>query len=127
MGYQTEQRKLLCDFFRAHPHERFSTKDIVAALPKGTISMSAIYRNLTAMAEDGTVDRSFRAGEREACYQYLQADECANAIHLVCTKCGKICHLSGKLQNTLAGLVKEDGFRISTSKTMLYGVCKNCL
>jgi Fur family ferric uptake transcriptional regulator len=126
-GYVTEQRKLLYAFFAAHPDEQFTAKEISNALAHASISLSAVYRNLAAMADDGLILRSVKQGSRENVYRFLHGDACKNALHLTCTACGKTFHLSRPATGqVLRGLQNTDGFQLDISKTVIYGVCKKC-
>lgn len=128
MAYHTEQRSKLRDFFQTHPHEQFSAKDIAGALQENTISISAIYRNLASLTQDGTIRRSVRHDGRETVYQYVAGSCCQGQIHLTCTGCGKIFHMNHLLNQTIRDdLAKLDQFQIDTTKTVLYGTCKACM
>lgn len=128
-GYKTEQRKLLYAFFAAHPDETFSAREIAAALPtQPSISLSAVYRNLGAMADTGLIRRFIQNGSREVFYQYIQGEACQDSIHLTCTQCGKTFHMSKPVADFMQeGLSKADGFQLNKEKTVLYGICKHCI
>lgn len=127
-GYKTEQRKQLYAFFRAHPDESFSAKQITAALPaQPSISLSAVYRNLAAMADSGQIRRFIQDGSREVFYQFIRGEHCQDSIHLTCTACGKTFHMSKSIADFMQdGLSKSDEFQIDRARTVLYGVCKHC-
>lgn len=123
--YRTGQRKLLYDFFAAHPHQKFSVKEIAQALEHEAISLSAIYRNLGSMVKEGLIRRSI--GGREAVYQYMDGESCRNAIHLTCLHCGQVFHMSSFSASSMQdNLEKTEGFAIDSSKTVLYGTCRSC-
>jgi len=127
MTYKTKQRTLLYELLKSRPHERFSVKDIAAALSDSNISVSAIYRNLSAMADEGLVQRSIKNTSQEALYQFMDCDTCRDELHLTCTTCGKVIHMDHSIADSMQDRIKQaDGFRIDRNKTILYGTCKTC-
>lgn len=127
MTYQTGQREILYDFFNKHPHQQFSAKEIAQALSEKHISVSAIYRNLAAMSEDGTLRCSVKSGSREKQYQFVSNSACKDCIHLTCIRCGKIFHMSRHtMQTLLSNLTQIEGFQLSKPQTILYGTCRQC-
>lgn len=127
MEYHTGQRKALQDFFASHPHDMFTVKEIAEALKESSISLSAIYRNLAVMTEEGAVRRSVKEGGREAVYQYLEGDACLNCLHMTCVSCGKVFHMDGLVARHIQeDLARTDGFLIDRSRTVLYGTCRRC-
>ena len=125
--YLTRQRRQLLEYLSEHTDEQISARQIADALAKDQISISAVYRNLAALEEEGLLKRSVREGTREVFYQYIAAEECKDSLHLSCRICGKSIHLGRTdaeqlIQNTL----KTTGFQIDKSETILYGICEDC-
>lgn len=126
-SYYTAQRKQLFSFLVDNPDKQFSVKQIAENLQDSSISLSAIYRNLTALEGAGLINRSIKGGSREIYYQYIHSEACKNCIHLTCTKCGRTFHMnSAAADRMLDSVSKEDSFKINKSKTVLYGICRNC-
>lgn len=126
-GYKTRQRGLLMEFLRRNPDRQFSAKDIAAVLPATETSLSAIYRNLSALESVGLISRFTRGGSREIYYQYIQAEQCRNCLHMICTRCGKTVHAKKETADHLqTDVFAADGFRLDRCKTVLYGLCKDC-
>lgn len=127
MNYKTSQRKRLQELFASAPNKAFTAKEISSMLSDANISTSAIYRNLAALVQEGTIKRSVIKNNREALYQYVGCSHHCDKIHLSCVVCGKITHID---VNTSAALEKSisrsDGFRIDHTKTVIYGTCKSC-
>ena len=127
--YMTRQRRLLLDYFAAHPDEALSAGQIAEAVQQGEgpISVSAVYRNLAALEEEGKVRRLSRSGSREVFFQYMDTASCRNCLHLSCTQCGRTFHMhalgAAQLERDLE---QNDQFRIDRSETVLYGVCRDC-
>lgn len=125
--YKTAQRKILLAFLKTHPDQQFSVKDIAAQLADNAISVSAVYRNLAALQEEGLIQYSVKRGMREGLYQYMDSEECKNCIHLTCTKCGQIRHMDHHLaEQMLNEIGKIDKFQICKAQTVLYGICDSC-
>ena len=126
-GYKTAQRRRLMDFLQNNPDKQFSAQQIAANLPAPEISLSAIYRNLSVLESAGLISRFAKEGSREVFYQYTQAERCRNRIHLICTKCGKTLHAEPAMADRLQSeALTSAGFRVDRSKTVLYGLCKDC-
>jgi len=115
------------DFLQNNPDKQFSAQQIAANLPAPEISLSAIYRNLSVLESAGLINRFVKEGSREVYYQYTQAERCRNRIHLICTKCGKTLHAEPAMADRLQSeALTSAGFRVDRSKTVLYGLCKDC-
>lgn len=125
--YMTKQRKLLLDYLQAHPDEPMSAGQISEAVEDAPVSASAVYRNLAELEADGKVRRLSRAGSREVFFQYMDALDCRNCLHLNCTKCGKTFHMSTPgADRVVRDVERSDFFRVDKSETVLYGVCRAC-
>lgn len=125
--YSTKQRTVLLDFLKKHADEVFSADRIADDLKDEGISLSAIYRNLSALEAEGKVQRVTKGGSRKTFYRYKAADECKEHIHLSCSKCGKTYHMPLPATNTLIDNVKQNtDFEIDRTETVLYGVCGEC-
>jgi len=123
--YLTKQRRQLIRYLEQHTDELLTAQDISQAL--NGISVSAVYRNLSAMEEDGLLKRSIRENCREAFYQYIAAPGCKDSLHLSCRICGKSIHLGDpETQQLLDSTLKTTGFQIDKSETILYGICADC-
>ena len=125
--YMTRQRRGLLEYLQSHPDMALSAGQIAAAVQGGEISVSAVYRNLAALEEEGKVRRLSRSGSREVFFQYMDAGECRNCLHLSCTKCGRTFHMHalGAAQ-LVRDVAQNDQFQIDRSETVLYGVCRAC-
>lgn len=129
MTYKTTQRKQLYDFLKAHPHKYFTVKQIEEALTEtGTdISVSAIYRNLSAFLEMGFLKKVAEKNSRQTSYRYIDSDSCRNEIHITCSVCGKMFHMNHALTSYIQKqLVQQNDFELDRSKTSISGICKDC-
>ena len=125
--YLTRQRRQLLDFLSAHTVEQMTARQIAEAQMAENISISAVYRNLSALEEEGLLKRSVREGTRGVFYQYIAAEQCRDSLHLSCRVCGKSIHMRQQeaaqlIHNTL----ESTGFQIEKSETILYGICAGC-
>ena len=124
-AYMTKPRKRLLTYLQSHPDETLSAGQISQELDG--ISVSAVYRNLSAMEDEGSVRRVSKAGSREVLYQYLDAGKCREHIHLSCKKCGKTFHMDAEETEALVrSIAALDRFAVDRRETVLYGVCEQC-
>lgn len=126
--YETRQRRELLSFLYENAHIPFSVSDIAKALKSKGISMSAIYRNLSDLEAEGKVQRVTSGGDKKVHYRYIGAQKCEKHIHLSCSKCGKTFHMDVPDTNNLIDEVMNNSdFKVDSSSTVLYGVCKQCI
>ncbi|MBR6414334.1 MAG: transcriptional repressor [Oscillospiraceae bacterium] len=124
-AYMTQPRKRLLSYLHSHADETLTAGQISQDLPE--ISVSAVYRNLAALEQDGTVRRVAKNGSREVFYQYMQAEACREHLHLSCKQCGKTFHMDGEeTEALLASIARLDGFAVDRADTVLYGICEAC-
>ena len=124
-AYMTQPRKRLLTYLHKHPDEAITAGQIAQALPE--VSVSAVYRNLSALEQDGTVRKVAKSGSREVFYQYMKAEECRERLHLSCKACGRTFHMDeAETQALLDTIAKLDGFTVDRSETVLYGICEAC-
>lgn len=124
-AYMTQPRKRLLTYLHGHADETLSAGQIAQDLPE--ISVSAVYRNLSALEKDGAVQKVAKAGSREVFYRYKKAEECRAHLHLSCKKCGRTFHMDEAGTEALVEAVaKLDGFAIDRGETVLYGLCESC-
>lgn len=127
MAYKTKQREALLSYLAQHADEDLSAQQIAGALAAQDISRSAVYRNLSALEQEGKVRRSARSGSREATYRFAASEACRACLHLSCTKCGKTFHMHTSSADALIRSVeRSEGFAIDRAETVLYGVCSEC-
>ena len=125
--YVTQQRKVLHEFFQNHLDKQYTVRELVTELSGYDISLSAVYRNLGSLEKAGLIRRKIKEGSRECVYQYIDATECQNHIHVECQCCGDSFHLDNSIAKAMHdALLSTNGFDVAVSKTTLYGNCKNC-
>ncbi len=126
--YNTKQRKLIEDFLREHKGHITADKVAIALKEKGyEVGRTTVWRTLEKMASENKV-RKFTSSPREsACYEYITDTECHGHYHLKCTCCGKLLHLDcAQIGLLCEHILSEHGFSLDRTKTVLYGICKEC-
>ena len=125
--YITKQRKRLMEYLSEHTDEEMTARQIAAELTEEHISLSAVYRNLSALEAEGMVRRCVSDQTGEAAYQYIAPEACKASLHLSCRVCKKSIHLNAADTEVLlqAALVHH-GFQIEKTETVLYGICEHC-
>lgn len=125
--YNTKQRASLLRYLADHADETLCGRQIAEALAPEGVSLSAVYRNLSALEAEGKVRRISREGSRQAYFRYADSDECRGHIHLSCVSCGRTYHLDGGCSDALIDSVaRSSDFEIDRADTVLRGVCGSC-
>lgn len=128
--YNTEQRKMLLNYLKENSDREFSIDALSLELGEisgGKIGKSTIYRQVKELCRSGLL-RRFRKEGKTVVYQYMEhGGDCCNHFHLKCTACGRLVHLECADAENLAKHIKEKhDFVLDLSKTVLYGLCKEC-
>lgn len=122
----TSQRRLIVDtFFEGGSH--VTIEDLLREVrehDKG-IGYATVYRTLKLLAECGVASER-RFGDGLSRYE-LADDDDDHHDHLICTRCNSITEFEEpkieKLQDTVAA---RYGFRVTSHKHEMYGVCAKC-
>lgn len=127
-NYKTGQRSSLLAFLEQHRDEQLAAEQIaeMMAADGNVISLSAVYRNLERMEQEGYVRRSAAGEGRGSVYQYI-GGECSEHLHMQCTGCGQVIHLDHKTTEALCSAAQScSDFSIDEKRTVLYGRCRDC-
>ena len=125
--YKTEQRKILLRLFSENAAESFSAEQVMALLPAGQVSRSAVYRNLDKMVQEGLLRKTMDADGRKALFQYVDCCRHCARIHLQCEQCGRIFHMENASDEArLRSVLDASGFSLDEQATMLPGTCRDC-
>ena len=128
--YKTKQKHLILSFLSENTDHQFACEDIAEILKRnGTpVGKSTVYRYLLKLEEEGKVRRFAENGNKSVFFRYIGNNcDCNQHLHLKCLSCGDFIHLDCELMNNVSThLVKDHNFKIDNSKTVLYGLCKNC-
>ncbi|MBE5879557.1 MAG: transcriptional repressor [Lachnospiraceae bacterium] len=125
-AYQTQQRKILIDYLQHHKDRHFTVEELMIEMQEA-VPLSSLYRLMKKLSEEGIVRKSVRPGERQYEYQIAENKTCHSHLHLQCTGCGKVMHVSDETSQKAQQLMQGvDGFELDYEKTLLYGTCTEC-
>lgn len=125
--YETKARKLLQAYFASHPDTSIPISQIINDLALYRISKASVYRNLSLLEQDGTLQKVAKEGSREGAYRYLKAGRCKEHLHLSCIRCGKTIHLDLPTTTSLITIIQnESSFHVDCTSSVIYGLCSSC-
>ena len=126
-GYQTEQKKLLLAYLSSHADRSFTLDELAAVMTAGGVGKSTVYRLVARLSDEGAVRRYAREEGRGYTYQYLERQECHSHLHLRCSICGRVIHLSEEISRIFAKtLLESNQFQLDDGRTLLFGRCDAC-
>jgi len=128
MPYMTNHKRQILDFLSQHRDRHFTVEEIIDALSEGEKkpAKSTVYRQVSALMEDGVIRRFESAESDSFVYQYAVGIDCAHHFHLKCSRCGKLIHLHcDALREVRAHILREHGFLIGGG-SVIYGICADC-
>ncbi len=129
-GYKTRQKEKILQYLSTHAGQHVTAQELSRHLEAdGTpVGTATIYRYLDALVTDGVL-RKYTIDPRTcACYEYVAPDgACKRHFHLKCMRCERLIHLHCEhLDGLEQHILEHHGFQIDQSKTVLYGLCKEC-
>lgn len=126
----THQKSVILEYIKAYGDRHIRAEDIIGGLQAlgEPVGKATVYRFLKALEKEGQIRRYTISDKVPACYQYIgDRPECLNHCHLLCTRCQKVIHVENPLIKRFVGETLEgDGFLIDESKTVFYGLCREC-
>lgn len=124
--YRTRARCALEEFFKANADQCYTARDIIRD-PALSLSAPSVFRLLSAMTEDGFLERIAARDGEGAAYRFRKEEHRQGHFHLKCESCGEtVCTDCGFMEELEAHFSKEHGFSISVGNTVLYGKCQKC-
>ncbi len=126
-SYNTKQKDLIEQAVEKMGDNHFTAEQIFDFLKAQNlkIGISTVYRNLEKLAIQGKIQKLITLSGQGACYQAVSCSK--KHFHLKCVKCGCLEHLTcEKLLGISDHVLKEHDFKIDSSKTVFYGLCKEC-
>lgn len=129
--YKTVQRHELLRFLEMHKNKPLTIAEMFLHMSQDpgfdeVPAQSTIYRLIKELTDEGIVKRTLKGNGRKFVYQIMQGEECNNHLHMRCTVCGHMYHLSEETSHMIAeNVLKNDAFQIGTD-TVLSGKCKKC-
>ncbi len=127
--YQTQQRKILISFLVDSHDRQLTIEEIMEGLKDEgrNVPQSSVYRLMKKLVDEGVVRRHAKEDSRQYVYQIIESEECHSHLHLQCTECGKLVHLSHEATSEARQWMQgATGFELNQEKTFLYGTCKEC-
>ena len=133
VSYKTKQHEAILNYIISLNGEHVTAAQI--AMHFETIGLqigrTTIYRRLDKLTMDGILRRYVSDGVSGSCYQYMGADgkePCDSHWHLKCESCGELQHLDCEaLEGVERHVMNEHAFQVNNMRTVLYGICNNCL
>lgn len=88
------------------------------------VSVATVYRTMKLLSESGLVHaRNFGDGQT----RYEVAVGRHHHDHLICTRCGTIVEFENvRIEAMQDAVARKHGFRVTSHKMELYGLCRNC-
>ena len=130
-SYKTRQRSDILGCLRENAERSMTVDEITQSLAERgcVVGRTTVYRYLDSLTELGKVRRFLREGEKSAAFQFVgDHNECSEHIRLRCRKCGKFVHLGcGFMKDANEHLLKDHGFCVDNEKTILVGICADCM
>lgn len=127
--YQTQQRKILISFLVNAHGKQLTIDEIMDGLQEEgkNVPQSSVYRLMKKLVDEGIVRRHSKEDSRQYVYQIIESEECHSHLHLQCTECGKLVHLSHEATREARQWMQgATGFDLDQEKTYLYGKCVEC-
>ncbi len=130
--YNTKQKDEILKCISGFGEEHFTAADVVARLNADGISVgqATVYRFIDRLASLGKLRKYVVDGTTAACYQVINdghGESCREHFHLKCEVCGRLIHVECEELRRIAEHIRgEHGFAIDSSKTVFYGVCRDC-
>lgn len=131
--YKTQQKKDLTDFLKAHSDRALTIDEIVENMKadpafENAPGRSTVYRLMSKLVEEGSVTCFSKGGGSKAAYQIMGGEHCHHHMHMKCTGCGRLLHMSDEDSCKLLAQIKSlNNFDIDLSQTLLFGRCQGCL
>lgn len=127
--YQTQQRKILLQYLTIARDRQLTIEEIMEGMKREgqNLPQSSVYRLMKKLVEEGVVRRHAKEDSRQYVYQIIESEECHDHLHLQCTECGKLVHLSHEAtKEAKIWMQGATGFDLNQEKTFLYGKCGDC-
>ena len=131
--YITKQKRELIDFLTRNSSRSFTVEEICRGMeadpryisPPGR---STVYRLIPKLLDEKKI-RHFSSEEgRRQVYQIMGGMECAGHMHLKCTACGRLYHVSVPVSMALSSEIEQtENFKVSAGETVIFGTCSHCL
>lgn len=132
-GYTTRQRTLILAFMQRHLGHAWTAEQVHRALREEigrevAPARSTVFRLLRRLNQEGVLMQLPSPDGRGHAYQMDTHAACLDTLHLKCSRCGQLIHLTEaeekRLKNTLR---KQLQFELDHQQATLYGRCAACV
>ena len=127
--YNTKQKEIILRFLKDNNDKDLTVEEIMDNLKKNNLSVgeTTVYRFIENLVKEEKVRKYLFENKSRASYQYVENKKCEEHFHLKCTKCNKLIHLDcDEFKAIEEHILDEHDFEVCNSKTVLYGICKDC-
>lgn len=129
--YNTIQRKELTAFLQSHSDQFFTIDELFEGMKNDSSlekvpSRSTLYRLVREMISDGKLRRIIKEDNRESVYQYIADEKCCEHLHVKCSVCGQVYHLSEEATKEIIENIKTSNSFTVDVDTILTGKCSEC-
>lgn len=122
--YNTVQKQQLLEFLKNNSDRAFTIEEIASEI---SVGKSTVYRLMPKLVDEGIAKRFTKGTSRRFLYQLIGCGCHAVHLHMKCTQCGRILHMSNAASETLLQEVLEkSNFSVDKEQTMLFGKCAHC-
>ncbi len=131
--YNTRQREILIKYLESVQGKHITAGDVCEHFRQQgePIGQSTIYRRLEVLVDEGVIKKYVIDANSPACFEYVGEDghsEDEVCFHCKCEKCGKLIHLEcDELAAMNEHIFAEHAFKVNSTRTVLYGLCENCV
>lgn len=131
-GYQTEQKRILLAYLKAHSEEAFTIEELCERLRTEPVipappGKSTVYRIMPRLVEEGLVKRFVKGNSRRFLYQMVCGEHCDSHLHMKCSVCGRLYHMEDEESAALlCQVMQRHHFQIDERQTVLFGQCEGC-
>lgn len=129
-NYNTKARRFILEYLESCGDTTVSAADILQYL-KGlsvSVNLTTVYRYLNKLTREKRLVKIVDEKGNKAVYQLVgHKKSCDEHIHIQCSNCGKLVHLDcGFMDDFKNHILKEHGFKLKCSGSVLYGLCAEC-
>lgn len=128
--YNTKQKQIIYDFLLKNKERLLTCEEIADCLKaSGTpVGKATLYRYLDSLVSSGDARKLTAEDKKSAAYQLLDKEmNCSSHLHMKCNCCGELYHLGCEFMHSVGEhILNHHQFEIDNSKTVIYGICKNC-
>lgn len=130
--YKTKQKSAILEYLKQNDNQHITAEQIIDYFKQigNPIGKSTVYRALDNLVQENIIRKYALANRSEsACFQYVNQNECCQEhYHMKCTVCGMLIHIDcDEIKELTDHIFKDHKFKLDACKTILYGVCENCM